>query len=71
MLFNNTTIRLLGTDDFPRPTSQQAARDIVACLEEGRLEVGIGARFPLDEIAAAHEAVDRPSKPGRVLLLLD
>jgi NADPH2:quinone reductase len=71
MLFNNTTIRLLGSDDFPRPTSQQAARDIVACLEEGRLEVGIGARFPLDEIAAAHEAVDRPSKPGRVLLLLD
>jgi NADPH2:quinone reductase len=70
LLFQNVTIRLLGSDDFPEPAKRQAAEDIVTCLEEGRLNVEIGARLPLEEIAAAHRAVERPSGRGRVVVLL-
>jgi NADPH:quinone reductase len=67
----NATLRLLGSDDFPEAARDQAVADLVKCLEEGRLEVEIGAWFPLEQIAAAHLAVERPSGPGRVVVLLD
>jgi NADPH:quinone reductase len=68
---SNATLRLLGSDDFSEAANEQAADDIVACLEQGALEIEIGAWFPLAEIAAAHGAVERPSGPGRVVVLLD
>ena len=67
----NATLRLLGSDDFPEAAREQAVADLVTCLEEGRLEIEIGAWFPLEQIAAAHLAVERPSGPGRVVVLLD
>jgi NADPH:quinone reductase len=71
LLFENVTIRLLGSDDFPRDSVRQAVADIVACIEEGRLLTQIGGRFPLEEIAAAHEAVEHPSRRGRVVLTVE
>lgn len=71
LAFANATLRLLGSDDFSEEERQQAATDLVTCLEEGALEIEIGAWFPLAEIAAAHRAVERPSGPGRVVVLLD
>jgi NADPH2:quinone reductase len=68
---SNATLRLLGSDDFSEAEKEQAANDLVACLELGALEIDIGAWFPLAEIAAAHRAVERPSGPGRVVVLLD
>jgi NADPH:quinone reductase-like Zn-dependent oxidoreductase len=35
LLFQNAVIRLLGSDDFPPAAKQQAAEDIVTCLEAG------------------------------------
>lgn len=68
---SNATLRLLGSDDFTESEKEQAANDVVSCLEQGALEIEIGAWFPLAEIAAAHHAVGRPSGPGRVVVLLD
>jgi NADPH2:quinone reductase len=70
LLFSNVTIELLGSDDFPAGAKRQAAHDIVDCLRAGGLRFDIGARFPLERIADAHEAVARRAAGGRVLLEL-
>jgi len=69
LLFDNVTIRLLGSDDFPPPAKQQAAADLTAAAGEGAVSIGIGARFPLEQVAAAHELVDAGTR-GRVLLTI-
>lgn len=71
LLFNNVAIRLLGSDDFAAADKQRAAADLVTCLTEGRLTIDVLHRFSLDEIAAAHEAVEHPTSPGRVVVIVD
>ena len=71
LLFKNVTIRLLGSDDFAAADKRRAAADLVTCLAEGRLAIDIAERFVLDDIAAAHEAVDHPTRPGRVVIRLN
>jgi len=63
LLFKNVTIRLLGSDDFPPAAKLEAARAITA----SGLVYPIAARFPLEEVALAHEAVERGAR-GRVVL---
>ena len=67
MLFANVTIRLLGSDDFSLDAKKQAARDLSAAAATGALKVEIGERFPLDDIALAHDRVDAGGR-GRVLI---
>lgn len=67
LLFANVTLRLLGSDDFPAGAKRQAARDLTAAAAMGALTVDVGARYPLDEIAAAHDRVDTGGH-GRVLV---
>ncbi|MFJ6657425.1 NADPH:quinone reductase [Streptomyces sp. NPDC091377] len=67
LLFKNVTLRLLGSDDFPGPARRQAVRDLTAAAAVGALSVGIGARFPLERIAAAHDRVDAGGR-GRVVV---
>jgi NADPH2:quinone reductase len=71
LLFANVTLRLLGSDDFPAEAKRQAAADLTAAMAEGRLALPVAARFPLAETAAAHEAVERPAAPGKVLIQVD
>jgi NADPH:quinone reductase len=68
MLFANVTIRLLGSDDFPREAKDAAARDLTAAAAESALAVTVADTFPLARIAAAHERVDSGKAPGRVLV---
>jgi NADPH2:quinone reductase len=71
LLFNNVVIRFLGSDDFAAADKRRAAADLVTCLTEGRLTIDVAHRFSLDEIAAAHEAVEHPTRPGRVVVAVD
>ncbi|MGW0869676.1 NADPH:quinone reductase [Streptomyces sp. NPDC002740] len=67
LLFHNVTLRLLGSDDFPAEAKRQAARDLTAAAAVGALTVDIGDRFPLADIAEAHDRVDAGGR-GRVLV---
>ncbi|MFD4248335.1 zinc-binding dehydrogenase [Amycolatopsis thermoflava] len=67
MLFANVTLRLLGSDDFPAEAKRQAARDLTAAAAVGALTVEVGQRYPLADIAQAHERVDAGGR-GRVLV---
>lgn len=70
MVFKNLRMFFLGSDDFPKEAKQQAARDLNAALEAGWSGFEIGERIPLAEIARAHELVEHPARPGRVLVAL-
>jgi NADPH:quinone reductase len=70
MLFDNVTIRLLGSDDFPAAAKQQAATDLTASARAGALHVPIGDPLPLSEAAEAHDRVDAGNR-DRVLLAVD
>ena len=70
LLFANVTLRLLGSDDFPPEAKQQAAQDLTRAAVEGKVRVRSGNVYPLDEIAAAHLAVEAGAPGGRVLLRL-
>jgi NADPH2:quinone reductase len=45
-----------------------AARDLTKALEEGALQHSIAKRFALDDIAAAHEAVETGHQNGKVIV---
>ncbi|MFJ8109268.1 NADPH:quinone reductase [Streptomyces sp. NPDC096132] len=67
LLFNNVTLRLIGSDDFPAAARRQAARDLTAAAAVGALTVDVGAIHPLEKIAEAHDRVDAGSR-GRALV---
>ncbi|KPI09817.1 NADPH:quinone reductase [Actinobacteria bacterium OK006] len=69
LLFNNVTLRLLGSDDFPAEARRQAARDLAAAAAVGALTVDVGDRYPLEDIAKAHDRVDAGGR-GRVLVTI-
>jgi NADPH:quinone reductase len=71
LLFANVTIRLLGSDDFSAQAKSQAAADLTAAASKGALRIPIGAVYPLNDIAAAHEHVDHGPRNGRILVRLD
>lgn len=47
-----------------------AARDITSALEQRALRHSIARRFPLDDVAAAHEAVETGHQNGKVIVEL-
>jgi NADPH2:quinone reductase len=69
MLFDNITIRLLGSDDFPAAAKQQAVADLNAAALDGALSMAIGAPLPLERVAQAHDRVDAGAR-DRVLLTI-
>lgn len=69
LAFADVSLRLLGSDDFAPAVKAEAARELTSALLEGRLRAAIAARLPLQDIALAHEQVERGAG-GRVLLNL-
>ncbi|HEU4427035.1 MAG TPA: NADPH:quinone reductase [Pilimelia sp.] len=69
MLFDNITIHLLGSDDFPVAAKQQAAADLTAAARDGAISITVGAPLPLEEVAQAHDRVDAGTR-DRVLLTI-
>jgi NADPH:quinone reductase len=70
MVFKNIRVFFLGSDDFPKEAKLQAASDLDAALEAGWSGFEIGERIPLIDIAHAHELVEHPVRPGRVVVVL-
>ncbi len=69
MLFDNITIRLLGSDDFPRSAKERAAADLSEAAREGALSFPVLPALPLENIADAHDLVDRGSRRRVVLAI--
>jgi NADPH2:quinone reductase len=67
--FADTTLRLLGSDDFTPSVKAQAAAALTEALVDQSLNSTITARLPLSEIASAHEMVEHGSN-GRVIVTL-
>jgi NADPH2:quinone reductase len=65
--FKDATLRLLGSDDFPPAVKATAAKALTDALVAGELKSTIAARYPLEEIAAAHELIETGVR-GRVIL---
>ena len=70
MVFKNIRAHFLGSDDFPKEAKVQAAQDLNATLEVGWSGFEIGEQIPLADIARAHELVEHPERPGRVVTVL-
>jgi NADPH2:quinone reductase len=70
MIFRNIRLFFLGSDDFPKEAKLQAARDLSAALDAGWHGFEIGERISLADIARAHELVEHPVRPGRVVVVL-
>ena len=69
MLFDNITIRLLGSDDFPADAKQHAADDLTTAARHGAVEIATADPLPLDRVADAHELVDAGSH-SRILVAI-
>ena len=69
MLFDNITIRLLGSDDFPVAAKEQAAQDLTAAAAKGALSIPLGTPRPLARTAEAHDQLDAGSR-SRILLAI-
>lgn len=68
IVFINARLFFVGSDDVPSEAKSEAARDINRALEAGWQGFDIAARFPLDDIAKAHEFVEHPTESGRVVV---
>jgi NADPH:quinone reductase len=70
MVFKNTQVFFLGSDDFPKEAKIAAARDLNAAFGAGWSGFEIAERIPLAEIARAHELVEHPVRRGRIVLTI-
>ena len=68
LVFKNLRLFFLGSDDFPLSAKREAGADLSAMLEASWEGYAIGDLFLLDDIASAHEAVERSRGRGRVVL---
>lgn len=70
LVFINARLFFVGSDDLPAESKIEAGRDINRALESGWPGLDIAEAFPLEQIAGAHEAVEHPQKPGRVVVTI-
>jgi NADPH2:quinone reductase len=70
MLFRSITLKTFIVYDLSAADRERASAAISRLLAAGKLQHAIGPTFPLEEIAAAHEAVERGSgNIGNVTIL--
>lgn len=68
LMIRNITLRLILVYTMPDSAREQAITDIQTTLEAGVLRPLIGARFPLQKIIQAHQAIERRQYVGHVIL---
>jgi len=70
LVFVNARVFFVGSDDVPAEAKIEATRDINHALMVGWRGLDIAEIVPLDQIARAHELVEHPTKPGRVIVAI-
>ena len=70
LVFVNARLFFVGSDDVPTEAKIEATREINRALEAGWKGLDIAEIVPLDQIARAHELVEHPVKPGRVIVAI-
>ena len=68
LVFKNVGVFFLGSDDFPAAAKAEAAAALNDALRHGWAGFEVEARLPLEQIAAAHELVERAGNRGRIVL---
>ena len=68
LVFVNARLFFVGSDDVPSEAKIEATRDINRALEAGWRGLDVAEVIPLAEVARAHELVEHPTKPGRVIV---
>ena len=68
LLFTTISLQFFLIYDLTAEERAHAIRHVSALLDSGRLHHTIGARFALDDIVAAHEAVESGRVMGNVVL---
>jgi NADPH2:quinone reductase len=68
LMINCITVQFVLVYTMSQQAHTDAIRDVTACLEAGQYRTQVGARFRLDETAAAHEAQDSGSVVGKILI---
>jgi NADPH2:quinone reductase len=69
-IIKNLTYRFFIVYNQPPDVREHALAGLTTLLAQGRLTHTIGARFPLERIAAAHEAVEQARVTGNVIIEL-
>lgn len=70
LVFGNASLFFIGSDDVPPSAKLDAARALNQAFEAGWQGYDIGAMFPLEQIAQAHECVETGTQPGRVIVTI-
>ena len=70
LVFSNIRIFFIGSDDVPAEAKVEAVEAMNQALAAGWPGFEIAERFPLDAIAQAHEFIEHPTKPGRVIVTI-
>jgi NADPH:quinone reductase len=68
VLFKSLTLQFFLVYELTPAERERALKDLTAMLDSGALTHAIGARFPLADIAVAHETVERGRVLGNVVL---
>jgi NADPH2:quinone reductase len=68
LLFKNVSIHLVGSDDVPADIKVDAAHALNRAIDNGWTGLRISERFALDDIATAHQRMERGALDGRIVL---
>jgi NADPH2:quinone reductase len=70
LVFSNLRLFFIGSDDVPAEAKLEATQAVNKALAAGWQGLDIAKRISLNEIAQAHEFVEHPEKPGRVVITI-
>jgi NADPH2:quinone reductase len=68
LMYKNINLRFVLVYNMSQQAKDSACRDILEAIDDGALQHAVAARFPLDQLVAAHELVESGSAIGNVIV---
>jgi NADPH2:quinone reductase len=68
LMLNCITVQFVLVYTMSQQAHRDAIRDTTTCLELGQYKTHVGARYPLEKLAEAHEAQDSGQVIGKILV---